>query len=323
MKIEPLLSAGYIRPALSSERENQANASLPAHSRGWYSSPAWRTGRLAARRLPRRAALGLARVMGTAWWAVVPQRRRAVVANLLPVTGSLPAARRCARRLFAEFACKLVDLWRFESGLDTAGLFAELQGWEHVLTVQKEGRGMLLVSPHLGNWELGAPLLASRGVKLTVITRSEPAGLTPLREKARAQWGIQTVVVGDGAFGFVEVIRHLENGACVALLVDRPAPESAVTVQLFGRPFAASVAPAELARASGCAILPTTIVRTPAGYRGMAALPVPYERAALRHPEARQALTQRIMDVLAPVIAAHPEQWFHFAPLWPSAVKAS
>lgn len=301
--------------------EIKTSAELPAHSQGWYSTNVWRAGRLAARCIPRTAAWGIARAGGTLWWALAPRRRQAVVENLLPVTGSLPAARACARRLFQEFAGKLVDLWRFENGADTAALFAELQGWDHVTAAHQQGRGILLISPHLGNWELGAPLLASRGVTLTVITRSEPEGLTQLRENARARWGIQTVVVGDGAFGFVEVIRHLEKGACVALLVDRPAPESAVEVQLFGRPFLASVAPAELARASGCVILPTTIIRTPQGYRGVAAPPVPYDRAALRQPQARQQLIQRLMDTLAPTIAAHPEQWFHFAPLWPKPAQ--
>lgn len=304
---------------MSSETKVESTAALAAHSQRWYSSGVWRAGRRSAGWLPRRVALALAQTLGICWWALAPQRRRAVVANLLPVTGNLPAARACARRMFQEFACKLVDLWQFENGANTASLFCELQGWEHVLAAQNQGQGQLLVSPHLGNWELGAPLLASRGVTLTVITRPEPEGLTQMRERARAQWGIQTVVVGDGAFGFVEVIRCLEKGACVALLVDRPAPESAVTVELFGRPFLASVAPAELARASGCAILPTTIVRTPSGYRGVAAPAVPYERAALRQAHARQQLIQNLMNALAPIIAAHPEQWFHFAPIWPKA----
>lgn len=301
----------------ANNNNTETSATLTAHSQGWYAPGTWRMGRHLARRLPRRSALGLARAAGLVYWAGAPQRRRAVAGNLLPVTGNPAAAHAGARRMFQEFACKLVDLWQFENGVDPAGWFSELQGWEHVASAQQQRRGQLLVSPHLGNWELGAPLLAGRGIALTVITQAEPEGLTPLRRRARARWGIQTVVVGDGAFGFVEVIRQLENGACVALLVDRPAPASAVEVQLLGQPFLASVAPAELARASGCAIVPTTIVRTPQGYRGVAQPPVPYERANLRQPENRRQLIQRLMDALAPAIAAHPEQWFHFAPIWP------
>src|SRR4029077_19270240 len=131
-----------------------------------------------------------------------------------------------------------------------------------------EKRGILLVTPHLGNWEFGGPLLTKRGVKLQVITLAEPGnGLTELRQASRARWGIETLVIGEDPFAFVEVIRRLEGGATVALLLDRPPPASAVRVKLFGRPFDASVAAAELARAVGCALVPVCLVRGVDGYR--------------------------------------------------------
>src|SRR5439155_54004 len=118
---------------------------------------------------------------------------------------------------------------------------------------QSARRGILLLTPHLGNWEFGAPLLARRGVNLLVITLAEPTRrLTELRQASRARWGIETLVIGRDPFAFVEIIRRLESGAVVALLVDRPPETSAVMVELFGRKFAASIAAAELARASGC-----------------------------------------------------------------------
>src|SRR4029077_20302242 len=129
-----------------------------------------------------------------------------------------------------------------------------------------EKRGILLVTPHLGNWEFGGPLLTKRGVKLQVITLAEPGnGLTELRQASRAKWGIETLVIGEDPFAFVEIIRRLEGGATVALLVDRPPETSAVTVELFGRPFSASIAAAELARASGCVLLPVYLPRNDDG----------------------------------------------------------
>ena len=73
--------------------------------------------------------------------------------------------------------------------------------------------------------------------------------------------GVETLVVGEDMFAFVEIIRRLQAGATVALLVDRPPAPTAVKVELFGKPFLASNAAAELARASGSAIVPTYIVR--------------------------------------------------------------
>src|ERR1019366_10649388 len=106
-----------------------------------------------------------------------------------------------------------------------------------IMAWQDKGRGILLVMAHLGNWEIGGPLLARRGIKLLVLTQAEPGnGLTELRMASRAKWGIEAVVVGNDAFAFVEVIKRLQERATVAVLVDRPSAPSAVRINLFGRP---------------------------------------------------------------------------------------
>jgi lauroyl/myristoyl acyltransferase len=115
---------------------------------------------------------------------------------------------------------------------------------------------------------------------------------------------------------FVEVIKRLEAGATVALLIDRPPPPTAVTVQLFGQPFQASVAAAELARASGCILLPVYIPWENDGYAAHMLPAIPYERTNLRDRAARQELTQQIVRVFEPIIRAHLDQWYHFVPVW-------
>ena len=150
-----------------------------------------------------------------------------MIQNLLPpLNGDRAAAERKAHEMIRQFALKMADLWRYESGLPIDDLFGEWTGWEHFARAQSEKRGILLVTPHLGNWEFGGPLLTKRGVKLQVITLMEPGnGLTELRQASRARWDIETLVIGEDPFAFVEIIRRLEAGATVALLVDvRPPP---------------------------------------------------------------------------------------------------
>ena len=180
---------------------------------------------------------------------------------------------------------------------------------------------MLLVTVHLGNWEFGAPLLTRRGVRLQIITQAEPdARLTASRQAARARWGVDTLPLGDDPFAAVEIIRRLEAGNAVALLMDRPpAATATTTVKLFGKPFAASISAAEFARATGCAILPVYLPRTASGYVVHTLPEISYERSALRDPAARLDLTQRIMDAFAPAIREHASQWYHFVPVWPDA----
>jgi KDO2-lipid IV(A) lauroyltransferase len=271
------------------------------------------------RRLPAGFCLQLSRVLAKLYALCARHRREIVIQNLLPVlAGDRVAAEKKAGELFEQFAIKLVDLWRYEAGLPIDHLLGESSGWEYLVRAREQKRGVLLLTPHLGNWEFGAPWLTRHGVELQVVTLAEPgAGFTQLRQAARARWNIQTVVIGQDPFAFVEIIRRLEAGATIALLVDRPPPPTAVEVKLFGRPFSASVAAAELARASGCVLLPVYLPRSQNKYAAHVLPPIPYDRAALRDRAARQKLTQETITVFEPVIRQHLDQWFHFVPVWP------
>ena len=174
----------------------------------------------------------------------------------------------------------------------------------------------------VGNWEFGAPLLIDNGIPLLVLTQPEPGeGLTELRQQARARWGVETLVVSADPFAFIEVIKRLQDGAVVALLVDRPPPATAVTVEFFGQPFSASIAAAELARATGCALLPVCVVKESTGYAAHMLPEIGYDRAALGNRPARQQLTQEILRAFEPIIAQHLDQWYHFVPVWPNPFK--
>jgi KDO2-lipid IV(A) lauroyltransferase len=221
------------------------------------------------------------------------------------------------RELFQQFALKLADLWRYESGLSIYNLFGDLTGWEHFQAARAKQQGVLLLTIHLGNWEFGAPLLTQRGVKLQVITSPEPqARLTEIRQSARERWGIETLALGDDPFASLEIIRRLEDNHSVALLMDRPSAATSATVNLFGQPFPASIAAAELARASGCALLPVYVPRTSHGYIGHILPEIKYDRRAIGTRETRAQLTQEIMNVFEPIIRLYLNQWYHFVPVW-------
>lgn len=283
-----------------------------------YRVEVWKLGLSIIRRLPPRAADVLAMVAAVIYCRVRPSRVDVVTENLLPVFGGdRKAAETTARRLFTRFAGKIVDLWRYESGVSVDGMVRQGSGWEILEKARSSGRGILLITPHLGNWEFGGPLLIRHHIPLLVLTQPEPGnGFTELRQQSRARWGIETLVVRADPFAFVEVIKRLQAGAVVALLVDRPPAPTAVTVELFGRPFRASIAAAELARTTGCALLPVLMIREADGYAARLLPEIEYDRGALGDREARQRLTQKIMRAFEPVIRQHPDQWYHFVPLW-------
>lgn len=304
-------------PTVRTPSSNE-HRSKPAGPSRFYAGIVWKLGMIWARILPLPLARRCGRALLVVYACVARSRRRVVVENLLPVCGGeLSRARRAAGRLFANFGLKLADLLRYESGRPVDALFRALPAPGQFAIDKGKGCGTLLLTVHLGNWEFGAPLLRRIGVQLFVLTLAEPGhGFTELREAARRRWGVETLVIGRDAFAFVEVLKRLQDGAVIALLIDRPPVSSSVEVRLFDRPFSASVAAAELARACGCRLLPVAIPWTPAGYEVISLPEVDYDRTRLGTREARHELTQEIVRAFEPVIRQHPDQWFHFVPIW-------
>jgi predicted exporter/lauroyl/myristoyl acyltransferase len=302
----------------ATDDEGRPGGPGPAAPSSLYSAGVWRAGLGLTRAAPERVCVALANISAAIYWRIAPRRREIVTRNLLPVLGDRKLAAAAARELFKEFSLKLADLLRYESGAAFERGQGDWKGWENFTAARARGKGVLLVTPHLGNWELGGEFLVQRGCDLLVLTQPEPdPRLTELRQLSRARRGVGTLVVGRDAFAFVEIIKRLQAGATVALLVDRPAPATAVTVNLFGKPFPASIGAAELARASGCAVVPAYIVRQRLDYLARLLPEIAYDRAAIGNRAGRVQLTQEILRAFEPAIRQHITQWFHFVPVWP------
>jgi len=287
----------------------------------FYRVGLWRLGLGIVRILPARLLKALAVTVAEFYFFWFRQRCEVVVQNLLPAfAGDRLAARKAARRLHRNFALKLVDLWRLESGMVVREWLTNPGELEIIQAARQRGRGILFVTLHLGNWEHGGQLLNQLGIPLTILTQAEPDdGLTDLRTAARRRCGVETLIIGQGSFAFIEVIKRLQDGAALALSLDRPPARGGAVVDLFGRRFEAPVAAAELARAAGCAVIGVAIVRRPTGYAVRVLQEFAYDRRALGNREARQEMTRQILRAFEPVIRQDIDQWYQFVPIWPKA----
>jgi predicted exporter/lauroyl/myristoyl acyltransferase len=286
----------------------------------FYRAGLWRLGLAMVRLLPAGLTKRLGLVVAEVYFLFQRQRREVVVRNLLPAFGGdRLAAERTAHRLHRNFALKLVDLWRVESGVPVRDWLTNSCDLEIIRAACQRGHGVLFVTLHLGNWEHGGLLLARLGIPLTVLTQAEPDnGLTDLRIALRRRCGVETLIVGQDSFAFLEVIERLQAGGALALSLDRPPARGGVAVELFGRPFVAPAAAAELARASGCALIGVTIVRRPTGYAVKVLPEFTYDRRALGNREARRELTRQILRAFEPAIRQNIDQWYQFVPIWPN-----
>ena len=285
----------------------------------FYRAGLWRFGLAIVRVLPVGLVKGFSVIVAEFYFLFRRQRREVVVQNFLPAfAGDRAAAEKAAHRLHRKFAVKLVDLWRVEGGVPVQNWLTNSDELEIIRTAQQRGCGILFITLHLGNWEHGGLLLNQLGIPLTILSQAEPDdGLTDLRIASRRRFGVETLIIGQDSFAFVEVIKRLQAGAALAISLDRPPAKGGVSVELFGRPFEAPLAAAELARASGCALIGVTIVRRRAGYAVKVLPEFVYDRKALGDREVRRELTRQILRAFEPQIRQDIDQWYQFVPIWP------
>ena len=269
---------------------------------------------------PRPACQSLAALLGRASYALIPGIRAALRANLSPVTGAAGAQLdRLCRVNVSNFSKMLADYFYCTTGDPgrIRPLLGEWRGIENLHAARARGKGTILVTAHLGNWELGGMLLALENMPMTVITLEEPSSeLTRLRDDYRRKLGIKTIAIGTEMFAFVEVINTLRNNGIVAMLVERPKEGSGLPVRFFGRETQFSSGPALLWQHTDAAVLPAFVLQKNDGqYLSFIDPAVPMQQDA----SPRESLannTQRIAAIFETIIHNHPEQWYNFAPIW-------
>ena len=293
-----------------------------------YSLRAFKAAFALAHFLPRPAAQALAAFVGQTAYRRKADAQAAIHANLQLVTGLTGAAldALCAENV-GNFSRMLADYFLCagaNAGRHCDALIEGWSGWENLAAARDAGRGTIIVTGHLGHWELGGLVLARRGLPLTVITLEEPStGLTRWREACRRRLGIKTIAVGPGhPFAFVEMIQTLRRNELLAMLVDRPYAGTGAPVRLFGHATAFSTAPALLAQHTGAAVLPAFVLRQPGGRYVSVAEPVIPMPATTDRRADLAANTQRVATAFESIIRRHPTQWFNYVPIWSPAETA-
>lgn len=285
----------------------------------FYNLAAFRLGLAAAQMLPRSAAHAIGLALGRVGYARNETARTALRANLRRVTQRNGAAldALCARNV-DQFSRMMADYFACAGDEEKANsLLDQWRGFENLEAALARGKGVVLVTAHLGHWEMGGALLTARGLKMTVITLEEPTSeLTRWREEQRRRLGIKTIAVGPGHdFAFVEMIQTLRRNEILAMLVDRPYEGTGTDVQFFGATTQFSTGPALLFQHTGAAVVPAFVLLNERGkYTSFADPMLPLDPGR----DALAANTQRIATHFESVIREHPEQWFNYVPIWNS-----
>jgi len=216
-----------------------------------------------------------------------------------------------SKRIFRNFARNLVDYGRFDTITDESldRLLSSVQDLHFLEESFAKGRGVILVTGHIGNWELGALFFGRLGFKINVVTIPEgKERIDSIRGAYRMRQDIRTIVVDGSPFASLEIVAALRRGEIVAMLVDRWEGSDGVPAKFLGADRRFPRGPFVLSRATGAPILPAFIVRDGSIYRGVVDPPF-FMDGPEDEPGAR-----RVSASLERMIRACPDQWYNFAP---------
>lgn len=222
-----------------------------------------------------------------------------------------------ARAQFFEYGRHTIDVWKLRSEA-FAPRVVTLEDDARVLArSRRDGRGFLLVTGHVGNWEMGAVTLRLHNLVPAVVGQRElDPNVQEMRQHLRGRLGVESIDVGSSMATAFKVRAAVDRGRAVALLVDRAYPEDQVIVPFFGRstPFLRS--PALLARFCGCDILPGFFLRNPDGtYFNVWGEPIRADTSTSPDQDAVRIMARVAAD-LEGVVRRYPTQWFNFYKFW-------
>ncbi|MEI6084867.1 MAG: lysophospholipid acyltransferase family protein [Verrucomicrobiota bacterium] len=272
-----------------------------------------------ARVMPRQMGYGIARRGADLYLLCDRRGRECVINNLRRIhqysgTALSPRALRAlARENFLNFAKYLVDFFHFlhlsrerADRLVNFGIVPQV--FDDLLA---KGKGLITLSAHLGNWELGAAVLAQRGYPINAVALWQPdPQLNALYQSYRTNRGIIPIPFGRAAR---ECIAALRRNEIVAVLGDRDYTGGRHTVNFFGQPARLPDGPAKLALTTGAPILPVFMVRVEGDkFAYVLGEPIWVDR---QHDTVADVMN-RIAGELEKVIRAHSEQWYLFHDLW-------
>ena len=266
--------------------------------------------------IPASTGLAFGRAVGKFAWALLSKRRETAIANVLKagITADPLEARRIAKASFESFGMVGVESLAAMRLItpDTLDRHVEMSIPPATAALLDDpAQGVILVTGHLGNWELSGHVIAFRK-KLVAVARSMNNPRVQ-RYLLRRNPRMNIEIVAKHAQDSLSLLRPLRAGRMLGIIADQHAVSHGIEASFFGRPAMTVVSPARLHLATGCPLVCGCCLRTgPMTFKVLAGEPLRFEKSADREADLLK-ITQALNDQIETYIRLCPEQylWAH------------
>ncbi|MBI5583312.1 MAG: lysophospholipid acyltransferase family protein [Deltaproteobacteria bacterium] len=221
--------------------------------------------------------------------------------------------------VYKNYTYYLIDMMYLSHGPERAREYSvTITGGENLWRALEKGTGVLLLTSHLGNWEMGGRALAGIGRKIHVAYAPDSSNLFEHRRSLmRGDEAVHSVILKPGGMTSLTLYRLLADGELVAIQGDRLLFDRGLPVSFFGSPARFPQGPIRLAQLSGSPLVPIFIPMK--GYKSYEIIiEAPLEMAAQDRTEDNLA---RVVSVLERHIGKYRTQWYTFRSFWEADLR--
>lgn len=215
-----------------------------------------------------------------------------------------------ARKAFSHLGCVLVEFltlpyWTLKD-MET---LVECKNLEHFRMHSKKNKGAILLTAHLGNWEMLGAFFTKNHFSLNAINRKQKGLFADIISQIREECGMKLVFKGAG---IREAIRCLKRGEILGILSDQG---GGVRVPFLFRDTDMPTGAATLAVKLNVPVIPGFLMRKKLGFVFETGAPVNLVKTD--NPQADLIEnTRRISHEITKIIMKYPDQWFWLHKMW-------
>ncbi len=278
----------------------------------------YRIGHFFAILLPKRIAYVIACTIADIYYRISYKDRNIVKKNIRTVLGGSVSENdlnRMAREVFRNFAKYLADFFSF-SKIDEGYIKrnVKIEGLNNIDAALSRGKGAIILSAHIGNWELGGSALPLTGYPLCgVVLTHQNKRINDFFTRQRLAGKMRPIEIGISLKACYSVLKG--NGL-LALLGDRDFTKNGIRIEFFGRKALIPKGPAAFSYRIGSAIVPCFMLREDGDkFRLVFEEPI-YPDHNEKEETALISLTKECIAVIESYVRKYPTQWFIFKDIW-------
>lgn len=279
----------------------------------------YKIGQFLVNHIPQKISYKLAGIISDAHYFTSLKDKKAVRNNLENILHSKKDLSRLSREMFRNFGRYLVEFFQIERTVNKEYIKekVKIKNIERINQVLDKGKGGLILSAHIGNWELGAVVLGALGYTLNAIALPhKERKVNNLFNHQRESKGIEVIPINKAAY---RCIRALKNNELVAVLADRDFGSSGEILDFLGRKAIIPRGAAVFSEKTGAPVVPIFSIREKDNsFTLYICEPIfpPEPVKGMGKPEAVLKIMRQYTAVMEDIIRRYPSQWMMFRKFW-------